>query len=46
MKKYYKESRRRNILQTIQRRKADWIGHSWRRNGFLRHVIKGKIGEG
>jgi len=33
----------RNILQKMKRRKADWIGHSWRRNCLLRHVIEGRI---
>jgi len=31
-----------NILQTIKREKANWIGHSWRRNCLLKHVIEGK----
>jgi hypothetical protein len=33
----------RNILHTITRRKANWIGHILRRNCFLKHVIKGKL---
>jgi len=33
----------RNILQTKQRRKANWIGHILRRNCLLKHVIEGKI---
>ena len=33
----------RNILQTIKRRKANWIGHILRRNCLLKHVIEGKI---
>jgi hypothetical protein len=33
----------RNILQTIQRRVAKWIGHILRRNCFLKHVFEGKI---
>ena len=32
-----------NILQTIKRRKANWIGHILRRNCFLKHIIKWKI---
>jgi hypothetical protein len=36
MGKYYTESRR----------KAKWIGHSLRRNCFLKHTIEGKIGGG
>jgi hypothetical protein len=30
------------ILQTIKRRKANWIGHILRRNCLLKHVIEGK----
>jgi len=33
----------RNILQTIKRRKANWIGCLLRRNCFLNHVVEGKI---
>jgi hypothetical protein len=33
----------RNILQTINRKKANWIGHVLRRNCLLKHVIEGKI---
>jgi oligoribonuclease (3'-5' exoribonuclease) len=29
----------RNILHTIKRRKANWIGHMLRRNCLLKHVI-------
>ena len=32
----------RNILQTIKRRKPNWISHSLRRNCILNHVIEGK----
>jgi hypothetical protein len=32
----------RNILRTIKRRKANWIGHIVRRNCLLKHVIEGK----
>jgi hypothetical protein len=35
----------RNILQTVKRRKANWIGHVWCRNCLIKHVIEGKIGE-
>jgi hypothetical protein len=35
----------RNILQTIKRRKSDWIGYIWRRNCLLKHFICGKIRE-
>ena len=33
----------RNILHTIKRRKAVWIGHILRRNCLLKRVIEGKI---
>jgi hypothetical protein len=33
----------RNILQTVKRRKANWIGHILRRNCLLKHVIQGKV---
>jgi hypothetical protein len=35
--------RKRNILHRLKRGKSDWIGYIWRRNCFLKHVIKGKI---
>jgi hypothetical protein len=33
----------RNILHTVNRRKANWIGYILRRNCLLKHVIEGKI---
>jgi hypothetical protein len=33
----------RNILQTIKRRKANWVGHILHRNCLLKHVIEGKL---
>jgi hypothetical protein len=33
----------RNILQTVNRRKANWIGHILRRNCLLKHVLVGNI---
>jgi hypothetical protein len=33
----------RNILHTIRRRKANWIGHLLRRNCLLSHIVEGKI---
>jgi hypothetical protein len=33
----------RNIVHTIERRKANWIGHILRRNCLLKHVIEGKL---
>jgi len=32
----------RNILQTVKRRKANWIGHILCRNCLLKHVTEGK----
>ena len=34
----------RNILHTVKRRKANWIGYSLHRNCLLTHVIVVKIG--
>jgi len=34
----------RNILKTMKRRKANWIGHNLRRNWLLNHVIEGTRG--
>jgi len=36
---------KRNIVQTVNSRKANWIGYSWRRNCLLKHVIEGMIKE-
>jgi hypothetical protein len=33
----------RTILQTIKRRKANWIGHILHRNCLIKHVIEGKL---
>jgi hypothetical protein len=33
---------RRNILQTIKRKKLNWIGHILCRNCLLKHAIEGK----
>jgi hypothetical protein len=33
----------RNIVHTIKRRKANWIGQILRRNCLLKHVIEGKL---
>jgi len=35
-------SEKRNILHTVNRRKANWIGHVLRRNCLIKHVIEGK----
>jgi hypothetical protein len=34
-----------NSLHKIQRRKANWTGHIFRKNYLLKHVIEGKIDE-
>jgi hypothetical protein len=31
-----------NIVYKTKRRKANWIGHSWRRNCLLKQFVKGK----
>ena len=36
----------RNILRTITRRKAKWIGYMLRRNCLLKHIIEWKIERG
>jgi len=36
----------KNILYTTERRKADWFGHTFRRNCLLKHVVGGKIKQG
>jgi hypothetical protein len=33
----------RNIVHTIKRRKANWIGHILRKNCLLKQVIEGKL---
>jgi len=33
----------RNILHTIKRRRANWIGHILHRSCLLKHSIKGQI---
>jgi hypothetical protein len=33
----------RNVLRTVKRRKANWIGHILRRNCLLKQVIGGKL---
>jgi hypothetical protein len=33
----------KNILHTIKRRMANWIGHILCRNCLLKHVIEGKV---
>jgi len=33
----------RNILHTVKRRKANWIGHILCRNCLIEHVIEGTV---
>ena len=33
----------RNTVRTVNRRKLNWIGHSWRRKWLREHAIEGKI---
>jgi hypothetical protein len=43
MKTYCKESRKEDILHTVNGRKANWIDHILRRNCIVKHVIEGEI---
>lgn len=40
----FRAKEERNVLPTMKRRKANWIGHILRRNFLQTHVIKGTIG--
>ena len=42
-KGFHRANEDSNIVQTIKRRKADWIGYNWRRNCLLTHFILGNI---
>jgi hypothetical protein len=42
---FHRVKEERNIVHTIKRRKADWIGHILRRNCLLKHVIEGTLEE-
>jgi hypothetical protein len=39
----FRVKEQRNILHEIRKRKANWIGHTLRRNYLLQRVIEGKI---
>jgi hypothetical protein len=41
-----RDKEERNILQTVKRRKDNWIGYIWRGKWLLKHVIGGKIERG
>jgi hypothetical protein len=39
----HRVKKQRNILHTIKRIKANWVGHILRRNCLLKHEIEGKL---
>jgi hypothetical protein len=39
----HRDKEERNILHTVKRRKANWIGYGWCGNCLLKHVIGGMI---
>ena len=39
----HRAKKERNILHTVNRRKANWIGQALRRNCLIKHVTEGKI---
>jgi hypothetical protein len=39
----HRDKEERNILHTIKRRKANWIGHILHRNCLLKHVAEEKL---
>jgi hypothetical protein len=43
MKACYRVKEERSILQTIKRRKANWIGHILHWNCLLKHIPEGNI---
>ena len=45
IKKYYTESKW-NVLHTIKRTQAKWIGYVLHRNCLIKHIIEGNIKEG
>jgi hypothetical protein len=38
-----RDKEERNILHTLKRGKANWIGHIWRSNFYLKHVTEGEM---
>jgi hypothetical protein len=40
--KYCRVKKDINILHGIKQRKANWIGHTLRRNSLLKHVVEDK----
>jgi hypothetical protein len=39
----YRDKEEREVLRTVKRRKANWIGQILRRDCLLKQVIEGKI---
>ena len=39
----YRVKKEGNILHTVKRRKANWIGHFLHRNCLVKHIIEGKL---
>ena len=39
----YRVKEERNIIHTIKRRKANWIGHNLRTSCVIKHITKGNI---
>jgi len=39
----HRVKKERNILQTVESSKTNWIGHILRRNCLLKHVFVGQI---
>jgi len=46
MKKHNRVKEERSVLHTIERMKANSLGHMLRRNSLLRHDIEGNIEDG
>jgi hypothetical protein len=41
----HRDKEERNIVQTVKRKKHNWIGHILPRNCLLKHAIEGKMEE-
>jgi hypothetical protein len=39
----HRDKEKREILNVVKRRKANWIGHTLRRNCLLKHIIEEEI---
>jgi hypothetical protein len=38
----HRVNEKRNNVHAMKRRKTNWIGHSWRRNWLIKHVVEGR----